>query len=230
MFVLASSVCKCLQCLISALTQGADGGHSFRLTRSAVLWGGRNTAEKYPWRVWGALAVSGPPWVCPLTVCLLSRSTSSGSRLLCAHFSGLSRSGSGSPVLHKGTDFGPAFRALPRSEQPRRPGAWRTHSSSRAERLFTSRASPSVSWVCRGSAISVAPCVCPLGSWSPAATLLVDVNCPGSQEALVRHWGPAHSLVEDAVSGVEIAPRLPALAVPRLPLPPARARGRSAAG
>ena len=44
-------------------------------------------------------------------------------------FPGLSRSGSGSPVLHKGADsVGPAFCAFPRSEQPRRPGAWRAHS------------------------------------------------------------------------------------------------------
>ena len=42
----------------------------------------------------------------------------------------LSLSGSGSRVLHKGTDLvGPAFCALPRSEQLRRPGAWRVHSS-----------------------------------------------------------------------------------------------------
>ena len=46
-FILASSVCKSLQCLISALTQGGEGGHLFRLTCSVVLWGGRNTANKY---------------------------------------------------------------------------------------------------------------------------------------------------------------------------------------
>ena len=49
-------------------------------------------------------------------------------------------------------------------------------------------------------------------------TLLVDVNCPGSQEDLVNNWEPAHSFVEDASSGAEIAPCLPALAVARLPL------------
>ena len=38
----------------------------------------------------------------------------------CVHFPGLSRSGSGSWVLHKGTDsVGRAFGALPRSEQLR---------------------------------------------------------------------------------------------------------------
>ena len=47
-------------------------------------------------------------------------------------------------------------------------------------------------------------------------TLLADDNCPGSQ--LVSNWEPAHSLVEDAVSGAKIASRLLALAVARLPL------------
>ena len=36
----------------------------FRLTCSLMLWGGRNTANKYHWRVWGVLAVYGPHWVC----------------------------------------------------------------------------------------------------------------------------------------------------------------------
>ena len=53
-----------------------------------------------------------------------------------------------------------------------------------------------------------------------AGTLLVDVNHPGSQEDLVSNWEPAHNLVEDAVSGVEIAPCLPALAVACLQLWP----------
>ena len=49
-------------------------------------------------------------------------------------------------------------------------------------------------------------------------TLLVDVNHPGSQEDFVSNWEPAHSLVQDAISGAEIAPHLLALAVARLPL------------
>ena len=65
LFVLASSVCKSLQCLISALTQGSEDGHLFRLTCSVLLWGWRNTANKYHWHVWGVLTVSGPHWVCP---------------------------------------------------------------------------------------------------------------------------------------------------------------------
>ena len=65
LFILASSVCKSLQCLISALTQGGEGGHLFRLTCSLALWGGRNTANKYHWHVGGMLAVYGPHWACP---------------------------------------------------------------------------------------------------------------------------------------------------------------------
>ena len=46
----------------------------------------------------------------------------------CMHFLDLSHSGSGSQVLHKGTDLvGPEFCALPRSEQLRQPGAWQVH-------------------------------------------------------------------------------------------------------
>ena len=42
----------------------------------------------------------------------------------------------------------------------------------------------------------------------------MDVNGPQSQEDLVINWEPAHSLVEDAISGAEIARHLPALAGP----------------
>ena len=136
-FYLASFVCRCLQCLISALTQGGEGGLLFRLTCSPVLWGGRNSANKYHWHVWGVLAVSPPHWVCPRSprVCFPSLHCS-GFRLLCreralgcVHFLGLSRSGSGSQVRHKGAHLvGPEFCAISRSDQLRQPGAWRVHS------------------------------------------------------------------------------------------------------
>ena len=61
-------------------------------------------------------------------------------------------------------------------------------------------------------------------------TLLVNVNCPGSQEDLVSNWEPARSLVEDAISGAKIAPHLPALAVARLPLCLWWGMGQSVAG
>ena len=61
-------------------------------------------------------------------------------------------------------------------------------------------------------------CVSPLESRSLAVTLLADVNHPGSQEDLVNNWEPAHSLMENAISGAEIAPHLLALVVSHLPL------------
>ena len=113
-----------------------EGGHLFRLTCSIVLQGGRNTANKYHWCVWGMLTVSGPHWVClhsrcvcfPSLHCWLQVALQGNClrwALGCVHFPGLSCSGSGSQVLHKGTDsVGPSFYAFPRLEQLRQPGAW----------------------------------------------------------------------------------------------------------
>ena len=63
--------------LISTLAQGDEGGHLFRLTCSVVLWGGKDTANKYHWHVWGLLTVYGQHWVCPSSRRwpVLSRST-----------------------------------------------------------------------------------------------------------------------------------------------------------
>ena len=47
LFILASSVCKSLQCLISALTQEGKGGHLFRLTCSVVLCVGMDTGHTH---------------------------------------------------------------------------------------------------------------------------------------------------------------------------------------
>ena len=137
LFILASSVCKSLQCLISALTQGGEGCHLFRLTCSAVLWGGRDTVNKYRWHVWGVFPVNGPHWICPI----LWWHALSGSTLLrlqvalqghCpkqaqhfVHFQGLSCSGSGPRVLRKGTDLvGLVFCPFPMSEQLKLTSAW----------------------------------------------------------------------------------------------------------
>ena len=103
----------------------------------------------------------------PLTVCVLSRCpllrlqvALQGNCLKwalgCVHFPGLSRSGSGSWVLHKGTDLvGPAFCALPRSKQLNRPGAWQAHCPRWALCLnHLPSPSCSVSQVCHESTIS----------------------------------------------------------------------------
>ena len=71
-FILASSVCWSLHCLVFALTQGGEGGHLFSLTCSVALWGGRNAANKYHWHV---LTVIQLHWVCLGSVCALPQST-----------------------------------------------------------------------------------------------------------------------------------------------------------
>ena len=48
---------------------------------------------------------------------------------------------------------------------------------------------------------------------------MVDVNYPGSQEDVVSSWEPAHSLVENAVSGAETA-AAPCLLALAASLPP----------
>ena len=95
-----------------------------------MLLGERNTAN-----ITGScgerLKCLGDIGFAPLTVCVLSQSTLLGLQVVlqgnclkpalgCMHVPGLSCSGSGSQVLDKGTDsVGPAFCALPRSEQLR---------------------------------------------------------------------------------------------------------------
>ena len=64
-----------LHCLISSLTQAGGGGLLFRFAWSVMLQGGRGTADKSQWRVWGALTVFWPYWVCPAHGCVLSPST-----------------------------------------------------------------------------------------------------------------------------------------------------------
>ena len=68
-FVYLASVCRSLQCLISTLTQASGGGLLLRFACSVVRRGGRGTADKCHWRVWGALAVFRPHWACPSRVC-----------------------------------------------------------------------------------------------------------------------------------------------------------------
>ena len=122
--------------------------------------------------VGSAHSVSATLGLTLLTVCVLSQSTlfrlqvalqGYGPRwaLPFMHFPGLSHSGSGSRVLHKGTDLaGPEFCALPRSEQHRLPGAWQGHSPQLGGKSYhLSCPSCLVSWVHSGSTISAVLCV-----------------------------------------------------------------------
>ena len=117
-------------------------------------------------------------------------------------FPGLSRSGSGTQVLHKGADsVGPAVCALPRSEQLRWQGAWWVRSLGLIAipvpaARFSGCTAGTPSQVCHVSL---------LGSWSLAATLPADADHPESQEVLVSNK-PACSLVDDASLGLWLPP------------------------
>ena len=105
---------------------------------------------------------------------LLSRERALG----CVHFPGLSRSDSGFPVLHKDTDsVGPVFCAFPA-------GAVQ---AARSTLPGSSMPSP----LCGTSLSFWVRLVSVLGSWTLAATLLADVDCPESQGSL---WLEARSL------------------------------------
>ena len=138
----------------------------------------------------------------------------------CVHFPGLSCSGSGSRVLHKGADSaGPAFCGLSRSEQLRRPGAWPAHTPQVGRASHHLLPSPPLapsprpsrwvswvfSWVRRGGAVPAVACVSSVeltsGCDPPA-----DVCCLGSREDVVRSWEPARSSVEGAVFRLWLAP------------------------
>ena len=136
--------------------------------------------------------------------------------LRCVHFPGLSCSGSGSPQRHS---LGWACILCPSQVS----GAQATRClestlSQVCSDLITSLVP--VAWFtgCAARAPSQVCRVSPLGGWSQVATLLADVNHLISQEYVVCNWEPAPTLVEDAISGAKVAPRLPALAVACLPL------------
>jgi len=210
----------------------------FRLTCSVVLWGGRNTANKYHWHVWGVLAVFGHTGFAPCSrhVCFPSLHCS-GSTLLCRELSEVS---SGLRALPRSKPLKFRFLGTP---QRRRLGwacflcpsqVW----EAQVTRLLGERRRPQLEavsyhlpcrshsffWVYNQCAFSGVPCVF-LGSWSLAATLLVDVNHPESQEVLVSNEA-CLQLVEDASLG----PWLPRFQL-WLPLPGClrRGMGRSAA-
>ena len=133
LFILAS-LSWSLQCLISALTQGSSGGHfSSSLVQSCYGEGG--TLQTNITGVCGECSqcFSCTGFAPTHSVCTFMVYTSQAlgcsarnclrQVLGCMHFPGLGRSGSGSWVLHKGTDsVGPAFYSLPMTFPF--PGAW----------------------------------------------------------------------------------------------------------
>ena len=118
------------------------------------------------------------------------------------HFPGLSRSGSGSRVLHKGADLvGPVFCALTRSEQLRWPDAWQAQSPPVGGCILSPPPSQPLSFLGVQWVGLLGCAVCLL--WGPDLCLQ-----PSQQMSTVqnpkRSWlatKPACSLVEDASLG-----------------------------
>jgi len=116
-------------------------------------------------------------------------------------FPGLSCSGSGSQVLHKDTDSAAhAVCALPRSEQLRRPGAWRAHCPRWSVRLITSPVPAAQFPGCVARAPSQVCCVCPLRpSWRMSTVQDPRKTCLATGSLLAVWWrmpslGPRLSL------------------------------------
>ena len=183
-----------------------EGRHLFRLTCSVLLWGRRDTANKYHWHVWGVLAVDGPHWVCyGPRWCVFPGSTL------------LRLQGAPPGYCPKWTL---CFMHFP---GPGHSGNWGLGESTVQDRPCFLCSSPGpgnlVSWVCWNGTVPGFPSVSS-GELISGCNTLVDVICPGSQEDVVINWQLSHSLVEDVVSGAMIvaASWLLALAVTHLPL------------
>ena len=169
----------------------------FRLACLVMLWGGRNTAKKYHWRV---LTVIQPHWVCPHSQCVCFPSLyCSDSRLLCRKLS----------------DVGPGLHELPRSKllRFRFSGTPQRHRLGwacifRLSQVWAAQVTRCLmhivvpSWRLRlipspipaaqfsGHTTGMSSQVCRvslLGSWSLAVTLRVVVDQPEFQEVLVSN-------------------------------------------
>ena len=137
MFTLTFSVSKPLQFLTSALTPGGEGGHLFRLTCSIALWGGKRTASKYHRCVCGECSqcLGHMGFASPHSMCAFLVYTAQAPGCYAGDLSkaapGLQALPRSKQLMFRFSDTpqstdsaGPAFCALLRSEQLRRPDAW----------------------------------------------------------------------------------------------------------
>ena len=140
MFILASFVCKSLQCLISTLTQESEDvtylgslvqlccgeGGTLQINITGICGECSQCMDHTGLAPAHRLRVLSWATLLRLQVALHGYCPKWTLRIM--HVPGLSCSDSGSRVLCKGTDsVGHAFCALPRSEQFRRSGSWVLH-------------------------------------------------------------------------------------------------------
>ena len=190
-------------------------------------------ASKPHWCVWGAPAVSGPPWAPSSRRVCFPRLHCSGSSLLCRE---LSKVGPGLCALPRCKLFrfsgAPQRRRLGwacvlcpsqvRAAQGQVLGERRLPGCSASLRLPFRRSVSRVRSGSAGSGVRVSSGELISGCDPPG-------GCPLSRIPidLVSNWEPACRLVEDAVSGAELARCLPALAGAHLPLSSGDGRVRS---
>ena len=170
LFILASFICWSLQCLISALIQGARWWSLFSGSLVESCFGEGGTLQT---NITGVCSqgFSHTGFAPTHSLCAFPVYTtqtlgcSAGNclmwALVCMHFPGLSRSGSGSQVLHKGADLvGPVSASDPglSSSGDQVLGVC-SHPQLKAVTYPLPRPSRSIFWVCNGRAFSGVPCV-----------------------------------------------------------------------
>ena len=223
LFILASSVCWSLQCLtqggrwwslfLGSLVQLCCGEGRTLQTNITGMCGECSQCQDHTGFAPAHSMCAFPVYIAQAPGCSAGEKFKVGPGFH-VHFPGLSHSGSSSGVLHKGTDsVGPAFWACVLCPSQ----FW----AAQATRCLASTYSPGAVHLITspvpaarfpGCAAASQMClVSPLGSWSLAATLLMDVNYPGFQEDLVSDWEPARSWWGDAISRAEFASFLLAL-------------------
>ena len=182
----------------------------FRFACSVALRGERGAADESHWRVWGALAVFRPHWVCPCSwhVCF-PHLHCSGSRLLyreralsCVRFQF-----SGSPQK-RGLCWA-CVLCLPRSSSGRQELDGRTLPGCGAPNPLRG---PSLSF---RAMVGCERFVSVLRSWPLAATLPAGMSTiQNLRKSLVGNWRPVCNVGGDAVSGAEFAPPHPPPCLP----------------
>ena len=204
-----------------------------------MLWGGRDTANKHHGRVGGARSVWATPGLAPLTACAFPVCSAQAPGFSAGE---LSEAGPGLRALPGSKRLRCMFPGTPqrhrlswacvlcppRSEQVRRPGAWRATlpQAGAASYRLPVPAARFPGW--QRACLLKSPCVSS-GELISGCNSPSGCQPPGSQEDLVSNWEPALFGRGCRLCG-EFAPCLPAGAVSRLPRCLRRGMGLSAAG
>ena len=206
--------------MISALTQVGGCGLLFRFACSAVLWGGRGTADQYLWPVWGALIVFQPHGLCPRSQRVWGALAVFRPHGLCPHsrvcafpvYTALAPGcsiGSGPCVvcsssfwvLHKDADLvGSVFCVFPGQSSS---GTQELTGALSRVGCTLSPLRPQPQFLCR--LVWCALCLFSGAALQPRPSRQMS-TIQNLRKSLVINWEPVCSLVGEAVSGAEFSP------------------------